>query len=492
MTSGAVSNTLVGGGAGYLISDGDNNSCYGQNAGNTITTGSNCVCIGVNSDGIADGDNQIAIGSSVACTAANTVRIGNSSITDNYFNGNTTLLTGGIISSGSTLGMKLAAYGTTYGIGVQASMMEFISNGDYRWGVGTSGSLTTSMFLDASEKLLQIDHITELTSAHGVDIEGITMKDSIIGSNLTDIVIGSGSLADSYDISIGVNAGSSSSLGNVISIGENAGNGTPGNDNVLIGTNAGTALANTGGDANYNVCVGYNAGNTMSTGNKNIYIGYQAGDTSTTGVGNMCVGYNSDCTEAGTNQMALGYDAVCTASNSIVLGNTSHTSCIVHGIYSTNVDVPVAVNLPVHCMSNGQLNTRPLVDKPGAILVDGALNVYSYHTPVYRSFSTFSDLLDCVNAASYSRCNPAGTTTGIGTDISASSYGMTNDVVDYIIIFPNYGVKAYDAVDYDGNVVVDVFNDGYLPIIVKPTTINTISSVALYYGAVYSDLQPIY
>jgi hypothetical protein len=70
----------------------------------------------------------------------------------------------GITNNTSTLGMKLAAYNSTYGIGIQPGLMEFISNNastaDFRWGYGTSGSLTETMFLDQGTQTLSVNNLT--------------------------------------------------------------------------------------------------------------------------------------------------------------------------------------------------------------------------------------------------------------------------------------------------------------------------------------------
>jgi len=54
----------------------------GANSGDTLTIAKNCVMIGSSADGALDQDNQIAIGRSAVTTAANQVRLGNTSIDD--------------------------------------------------------------------------------------------------------------------------------------------------------------------------------------------------------------------------------------------------------------------------------------------------------------------------------------------------------------------------------------------------------------------------
>ena len=73
-----------------------------------------------------------------------------------------TLSGAGLTQNSNGLGMKLASYGTTLGIGVQSGVQEYItgnSGDDHRWGYGTSGSLTETMFLDSGTKTLSVDNI---------------------------------------------------------------------------------------------------------------------------------------------------------------------------------------------------------------------------------------------------------------------------------------------------------------------------------------------
>ena len=82
-------NVGIGINTGYLITSGQNNITMGYYAGDRITTGHQNICIGALSDVSAAGDiNEIAIGYNVTGKGSNTVTIGNSSITDNYFQGN--------------------------------------------------------------------------------------------------------------------------------------------------------------------------------------------------------------------------------------------------------------------------------------------------------------------------------------------------------------------------------------------------------------------
>ena len=95
VTSGS-SNVALGQSALYSLTTGSTNVAIGSQAGRYITGGSvanqttgTSVYIGGSTRASADGNaNEIAIGNEVTGGGSNTVTIGNSSITDNYFTGN--------------------------------------------------------------------------------------------------------------------------------------------------------------------------------------------------------------------------------------------------------------------------------------------------------------------------------------------------------------------------------------------------------------------
>ena len=64
---------------------GNGNTGVGYNAGTSIGTGTNNTCLGVSSDVSSTLTNATAIGNGAICTVSNTMKFGNSSITNNYF-----------------------------------------------------------------------------------------------------------------------------------------------------------------------------------------------------------------------------------------------------------------------------------------------------------------------------------------------------------------------------------------------------------------------
>jgi len=127
-------------------------------------------------------------------------------------------------------------------------------------------------------------------------------------------------------------------VGNVC-IGQEAGGAiTQGIHNTCIGFQAGDALtthsknvaigSHTLGEAgaDYNVAIGYEAGNDC-TSDSNTLVGYQAGDSVTTGQQNTGIGAEVAFDIDANNQTCVGYGATTasTGANTIMLGNSSVT-----------------------------------------------------------------------------------------------------------------------------------------------------------------------
>jgi hypothetical protein len=108
-------------------------------------------------------------------------------------------------------------------------------------------------------------------------------------------------------------------------------------DNCFIGVGCGSATLShtTGNEGYYNVGVGYNCMNKITTGNINVAIGYQALRDITTGYGNVAIGFNSCAlTTTGIRNMAIGQSALLDnigGSNNVAIGYASLTNNISGG-----------------------------------------------------------------------------------------------------------------------------------------------------------------
>ena len=139
-------NTYIGAIAGQRNTTGSQNVFVGERAGRFIANGStaltitnNSIFVGRDSRALADSQtNQIVIGHTAIGNGSNTVTIGNSSVTDNYFIGN--IRGGAFIKSGGTSSQFLKADGsvdsTVYGTGTVTSVAALT--------IGTTGTNITS------------------------------------------------------------------------------------------------------------------------------------------------------------------------------------------------------------------------------------------------------------------------------------------------------------------------------------------------------------
>ena len=76
--NGAERNTAIGDNAGSAITSGSSNTCIGASAGQTLTTGGTNTFVGRLADGAASTGNQIGIGFTAVCGAADCIAIGTS------------------------------------------------------------------------------------------------------------------------------------------------------------------------------------------------------------------------------------------------------------------------------------------------------------------------------------------------------------------------------------------------------------------------------
>ena len=92
---------------------------------------------------------------------------------------------------------------------------------------------------------------------------------------------------------------------------------------------------------NYNVAVGFNAGEQVTTGTNNTLIGSTAGASDhtaqlTTGSNNVIIGFNMNTSgNSSTNQIALGVGFACTGNNNFAFGKSSLKN---YDVYNTSTN----------------------------------------------------------------------------------------------------------------------------------------------------------
>lgn len=195
---------------------------------------------------------------------------------------------------------------------------------------GTSVAVSSPLIVDSTIKLKST--ILDNNGDEAYILKKQSGANSYAMGNLADTGTGDNNVSIGYDVGNSTQTGYS----NVV-IGNNAGKSANYYDSsVIIGTNCGN-----NSDPSWigNVVIGSDAGNNPKNG---VFIGYRAGFSST-GVRNICIGYNAgqgvtsapNCTfigwGAGTinptigEQMAIGYTATCTNVNQIVMGGVNVT-----------------------------------------------------------------------------------------------------------------------------------------------------------------------
>ena len=204
---------------------------------------------------------------------------------------------------------------------------------------------------------IKVDTISENTSANGVAVDGVTIKDGNVGATgtatsvagipffsdtsnnsiythdvsgtddtaadntayglnaLDAITTGDGNTAIGYRAGSAVNTG-----GNNTMIGKRAGEDlTSGNSNVMIGEDAGANQT----DASGNVIIGQGAGEAITTGGFNILMGVNAGNSYDAETHNLAIGY------AALTANTTGYDNVAVGRNSLDANTDGHSNTAV-------------------------------------------------------------------------------------------------------------------------------------------------------------------
>jgi len=302
-------NVAVGNTAGRLTEDGSN-----------LTNVANSVFIGNNARSQANGqDNQIVIGNGAIGNGANTVTIGNSDITNNFFNGNVDI-TGQFMVNGTPIS----------------------------GGTGLTNPLTED--LDAAGfNIINVNRFGVSNDSRSVYIG----ENSGIADNTSRAVVGVGfeALRD-YD-----------GGGSVVAVGDGALTAlTTGTTNTGVGNQAMLSLR-TGGDnstlghksmernidGSRNSVVGSKALRHSTTGNNNTVMGYEAARFVSIGGQNLAmengvmIGSNAyPEASGGINEIVIGAGARGNGSNTVTIGNDTITDVHLGSGYIFSADAAPA------------------------------------------------------------------------------------------------------------------------------------------------------
>lgn len=119
-----------------------------------------------------------------------------------------------------------------------------------------------------------------------------------------------------------------------ICVGGYAGDGRLGNHNIFVGFTSGPGLANGSTSCDFNIAVGFESGNSITTGDHNIFMGHQSGIGVTSGSQNLFLGKRSgaDGQKAdAVGSIGLGPNTQTTADYQMVLGHTDITETLIRG-----------------------------------------------------------------------------------------------------------------------------------------------------------------
>ena len=295
----AEHNVLLGYDAGNDITDGDKNICLGTDSGSDFDTGSHNICLGFDTGKTINGSSSRnvlignnTIGSGTAAASYDQVGIGYLTLGDN------------------PAGKENVAIGT-YALNSATGVEESVAIG-----YGALKDATTP------DQNIAIGHNALANLVTG-DANVVIGKDAGLNANTIGkaILIGyeaGKALVDGTNIAIGDRAlslGTSVNCRSNIAIGYRAMTDINGYSNIGIGGDCcGGGATGTGDSAYYNVALGDNALEDLTTGDNNTCIGVGAGDDINSGYDNVCVGHTSgNYIQSGFDNVYIGRDTTAAA-----------------------------------------------------------------------------------------------------------------------------------------------------------------------------------
>ncbi len=146
------------------------------------------------------------------------------------------------------------------------------------------------------------------------------------------------SLPNTNNVYVGEGAGAQFNSGGTdnVFVGYNAGNtNTTGDYNVCVGSGSGNSI-----NVNASVLLGYQAGNSLSSGFNNTLVGYQSGYSMSNVGNNTYLGYQSGYNLTGASGICIGYMAGPTSgtatSNLLYVDNSANDSPLIWGDFGNN------------------------------------------------------------------------------------------------------------------------------------------------------------
>ena len=317
LTSGSE-NYVIGSLAGYSITSGSKNVLMGKQAGEDIATDTGNTILGYRAGMNITSDYNVAIGYT-ALAGSTTVLTGDHNVAIGY---QTLYAIEGAAIGNIAMGRNALKDSTTgdYNIAIGYDAMEVLVTGDNNIAIGReAGEELTS----GSERVIIGKQAMDNTTTGGYGT--VAIGAGAIGSGAVtgnyQVALGWGAVKNNtsanYTIGIGYQAANGVTTGHAsVCIGGNAGsNGTMGAGNVAIGY---AAMSSTNADDNaYNVAIGENAMDAITTGDNNMAMGRHTLGSLTTGSGNVGIGHGAlKNIDTGNYNVAIGYEAMEAAASS--------------------------------------------------------------------------------------------------------------------------------------------------------------------------------
>ena len=310
-------NTAFGSAAGWAVNTGSNNTFFGYQAGNNVTSGSNNIAIGYDIDpASATGSYQLNIGNlitgttnaglmQIVGTGALTLPIGS--------NGNRPTGVNGMIRYNSATN-KFEGYQNS----AWTDIMTSASGGAF-----LTLTDTPSSYAGQANKFVRVNSgasALEFTDQVVTSYSGVPAPAAINLSNLGDTTIASPTNGQILTYSAGkwINGTGGGGGGTIDALSDAKTDYVTG-DNFWLGQNAGNAIIAGG---NFNLAIGENAGDGITTGDNNVAIGHNSLTATVTGGYNIAIGKDSlQSTTSGSDNMAIGDNTL--SANTSGYGNVA-------------------------------------------------------------------------------------------------------------------------------------------------------------------------
>ena len=483
LTSGDL-NTAVGYAAGGALTTGAAQIFIGANAGAAVTTGGGNIAIGYNALDNADTEsNNLAIGEDALGGAVNggefNVAIGKATL-DALTSGDGNVAIGYNAGSSLTIGTKHVFIGYEAGassvtntdgsvcIGYQSGNA-LLNGGSVFIGpetgkLVTTGSSNVMVGFAAGRNFDTENHNIGMgTFALGGAIAGGENNIAIGGLALDAVTSGDDNVAIGYDAGtsittgsystmVGRNAGASMVDQRITAVGYYAGANSTANQNNFFGFNCGSG--NTSGQDN--IAMGYNALYQPDTEDHNLAIGNAAmGGAIAGGEFNVAIGNNAlDALTSGDNHTAIGYQAgsgLTTTSNNVFVGYKA-------GVLATTCEDNVCIGMEAAADGVWTGDDNVVIGKRAGAAFTSAYNNVLVGKDAGHSISTGGGNV-CIGKASGQ--DPGATPITTGTDnifIGNGTNTQASDGVNAIGIGTNFTVAANNfSFGKQSNVVSNVF-----------------------------------